>query len=163
MGLIQAISTRYKQFVLGNKKGVCNDSINRIMHQKRNAVKSMCKTKLERNRQFPEKDLLKITALLETEMTRDTFPNYFILAETATTSNKLREFQYKILYSILTTNSTLKDWDIGKDDKCAFCQVKPETIKHLLLQCNYSRITWDQVLKLTKLDLVSLFNFLTLK
>ena len=60
------------------------------MQQKEKVVKLIYETKLKRNKQFPEKAFLKIKALLETEMTRDTFLNYFNLAETATTSNKLR-------------------------------------------------------------------------
>ena len=150
MGLIQAIPKKYKQIVLENKKGICNDNIDRIMQQKEKVVKLIYKTKLERNKQFPEKAFLKIKALLETEMTRDTFLNYFNLAETATTSNKLREFQYRILHSILTTNTTLKAWNIRNDDKCTFCQAEAETIKHLLLQCNHSRIIWDHVQEFTQ-------------
>ena len=34
IGLIQAIPKRYKQILLENKKGVCNDDIERIMQQK---------------------------------------------------------------------------------------------------------------------------------
>ena len=83
-------------------------------------------------------------------MTRDTFLNYFNLAETATTSNKLREFQYRILHSILTTNTTLKAWNIRNDDKCTFCQAEPDTIKHLLHQCNHSRIIWEHVQEFTQ-------------
>ena len=48
----------------------------------------MYETKLERNKQFLEKAFLTIKALLETEMTGDTFLNYFNLAEAATTSKK---------------------------------------------------------------------------
>ena len=83
-------------------------------------------------------------------MTRDTFLNYFKLAETATTSNKLREFLYRILHSVLTTNTTLKAWSIRNDDKCTFCQAETGNIKHVLLQCNYSRIIWDHVQEFTQ-------------
>ena len=147
MGLIQAIPKRYKHILLGNKKGVCNDNIDRIMQQKEKVVKLIYETKLERNKQFPEKAFLKIKASLETERTRDTFLNYYNLAETATTSNTLREFQYRILHSILTTNTTLKAWSKRNDNKCTFCQAEPETIKHL---CNYSRIIWDHVQEYTQ-------------
>ena len=89
MGLIQTIPTRYKQILL-EKNGVCNDNIDRIMQQKEKVIKLIYETKLERNKQFPEKAFLKIKALLETEMARVTFLNYFNLAKTDTTPNKLR-------------------------------------------------------------------------
>ena len=59
MGLIQAIPKRYKQIVLENKKGVCNDNIDRIIQQKENVVKLIYETKLERNKQFPKKAFSK--------------------------------------------------------------------------------------------------------
>ena len=160
MGLIQAIPKRYKQIVLENKKGVCNDNIDRIMQQKEKVVKLIYETKLERNKQFPEKAFLKIKALLETEMTRDTFLNYFNLAETATTSNKLREFQYRILHSILTTNSTLKAWNI-RNVPFARRNLRPLNIYYFSVITAESYGTMYR--NLHKIDLASLFNSLILK
>ena len=53
MGLIQAIPKRYKQIVLENKKGVCNDNIDRIMQQKEKVVKLIYETKLESSLRKP--------------------------------------------------------------------------------------------------------------
>ena len=82
------------------------------------------------------------------EISKELFLHYFTIAEAATTYNKLREFQYRILHSIITTNITLKSWNIIDNDKCTFCQMEPDNLKHLLLHCNYSKIIWDHVKQL---------------
>ena len=73
----------------------------------------MYKTKLERNKQFPEKAFLKIKALLETEMTGDTFLNYFNLAEAATTSKKIE----RVSISNFTLNINNKHHTKGLEHK----------------------------------------------
>ena len=54
----------------------------------------------------------------------------------------VRAFQYKVLNSILFTNT--KPFKIGfvTDDKCSFCKSQSETLSHLLFDCIKTRSFW---------------------
>ena len=118
------------------------------MQRKGKVAKLIYKTKIERNKYFPEKAHLKIKTIFGIEISKELFLHYFTIAEAATTYNKLREFQYRILQSIVTTNITLKSWNIIENDRCTFCQMEPDNLKHLLFHCNYCKIIWDHVKQL---------------
>ena len=51
-------------------------------------------------------------------------------------------FQYKVLNSILYTNTKLHKIGYITDDKCTFCKSEPETLLHLLFNCVYSKLFW---------------------
>ena len=126
-------------------------NIEQIVEHKERVVKYIYDKKIECKKYFPEKAYQKIRTLFESEISKENFLNYFNVAYEATTANKLREFQYRILQSILTTNITLKAWKMN-DDKCTFCKREPETMKHLLLQCKYSKIICDHIKEFTQLN-----------
>ena len=149
MGLIRAIPTKYKDIFAKNiKYETQKKNIENIVQRKENVLKLIYETKIERNKHFPEKASQKIKTMFGIEISKELFLHYFTIAEAATTYNTLREFQYRILHSIVTMNITLKSWNIIDDDKCTFCQMEPENLKHLLLHCNYSKIIWDLVKQL---------------
>ena len=149
MGLIRAIPTKYKDIFAKNiKYEIQKKNIENIVQRKENVLKLIIETKIERNKHFPEKAYQKIKTMFGIEISKELFLHYFTIAEAATTYNTLREFQYRILHSIVTMNITLKSWNIIDDDKCTFCQMEPENLKHLLLHCNYSKIIWDLVKQL---------------
>ena len=54
---------------------------------------------------------------------------------------KLKEFNYKLLYGILSCNKNLKKWKIKDSDVCDVCD-QIQTIEHLLLVCNYVKPLW---------------------
>ena len=152
MGLIQAIPTKYrypcKKYNNENKQWNTKEKYRKIVQRKEKVVKLIYETKIERNKHFLEKAHQKIKTAFGIEISKELFLHYFTIAEAATASNKLREFQYRILHSIVTTNITLKSWNIIDNDKCTFCQMEPENLKRLLLHCNYSKIIWDHVKQL---------------
>ena len=83
----------------------------------------------------------------ETELN---FPNShddyscFSLIYDCTEDNKLREFQFKILYRILNTNSFLFRIKLRNDSNCSFCKRHPETIKHLFTECEITKIIFNE-------------------
>ena len=62
-----------------------------------------------------------------------------------TKSTKLRDFQYRVLHSTLVTNDKLSMWGIINDESCSFCHNAPETIIHLLIECETSKKLWSEV------------------
>ena len=52
--------------------------------------------------------------------------------------------KYKILNSILYTNSKLYKIGYTADDKCSFCESEPETLPHFFFHCVYSQLFWKQ-------------------
>ena len=66
---------------------------------------------------------------------------------------KTRDFQYRLIHRILWTNEFLKKIRILSTDKCTFCRVETETMKHLFVDCALSDMIWDQVEKYISLKL----------
>ena len=67
----------------------------------------------------------------------------------STNSVKLRDFQYRILNRILTTNlSRSKYSEISPN--CTFCQDNCETIRHLMFECKESSQLWQALRKWLK-------------
>ena len=56
-----------------------------------------------------------------------------------------RDFQSRILNSILVTNDKLPRWGIITDESCLFCHSSPESIMHLLRECEISKRLWSDV------------------
>ena len=48
----------------------------------------------------------------------------------------IKAFQYKVLNSILFTNTKLFEIGYISEDKCSFCKLEPETPHHLLFHCS---------------------------
>ena len=56
-----------------------------------------------------------------------------------------RDFQSRILNSILVRNDKLSRWGIMTDESCSFCHSTPESIMHLLRECEISKRLWSDV------------------
>ena len=74
----------------------------------------------------------------------------------------VKAFQYKVLNSILYTNTKLCKIGFITDDKCSFCKSEPETLKHLLFDCVYSKLFWKD-LEFYYYSLSKEFVYLSLK
>ena len=59
--------------------------------------------------------------------------------------SKLRNFQYKYLMRIVTTNKLLLKYKLKNSNLCEFCNMNIETIKHLFLgvRTNTTFLEWD--------------------
>ena len=56
--------------------------------------------------------------------------------------NKLREFNYKLMFNILPCNLNLKRWKVTDSDICDVCN-NVQTAKHLLFDCSYVKPLWE--------------------
>lgn len=66
----------------------------------------------------------------------------FILPHTISFEPYVRAFQYKVLNSILFTNTKLFKIGFVTEDKCSFCKSQLETLSHLLFDCIKTRSFW---------------------
>jgi hypothetical protein len=72
---------------------------------------------------------------------------------------KLAEFNYKTLHMILPCNDNLRKW--GKHDSglCDICNI-PETIFHLLYNCDHAQLIWAHVAQATIMNINKLDIFI---
>ncbi len=62
-----------------------------------------------------------------------------------TLSTKLRSFYYTLLVQATITNVKPLKWNMVDTDKCTFCNVEIETVKHLFWDCPTAKHLWNQV------------------
>ena len=72
------------------------------------------------------------------------------LPRSATLDFKTREFQYKCLNRIVFTNKVLYKMGIVDSPMCNFCGKSEESLEHLFLCCEISKIFWLLVTKWLK-------------
>ena len=72
----------------------------------------------------------------------DQLKQIFILPHKVTLEPYVRAFQYKVLNSILYTNSKLYKIGYSQHDKCTFCKSYPEKLNHFLYSCPCSKAFW---------------------
>ena len=66
-----------------------------------------------------------------------------------------RQFQYKIIHNYLPTNSLLFNYKLTDSNRCTFCFIHKETIKHLFCECSYSVTFYKEIRQyLEKYDVV---------
>ena len=75
------------------------------------------------------------------------FRRMFIDVYRVTNVPKYRSFQYRLLQRALVTNVELKKWGIVESDRCTFCELERETLKHLLFECKYVQSLWTQLVE----------------
>ena len=63
-----------------------------------------------------------------------------------TKDNKLRQFLFKILHSIIVTKRELKTFNITGDDQCNLCS-KTDSILHTFLECDETISVYSNTLK----------------
>ena len=78
----------------------------------------------------------------EFNLSLDQLNQLFILPHKVTLEPYVRAFQYKLLNSILYTNSKLYKIGYSQHDLCTFCKSYPEELNHLLYSCSYSKAFW---------------------
>ena len=64
-----------------------------------------------------------------------------------TPSTKLHYFQFRVLSKKLTTNYVRSKWDRNVSPLCHFCERQPETIIHLLWECEIVNAFWQKILR----------------
>ena len=92
-----------------------------------------------RKAQFPNNSrLLKH----DFNLTDDQSKKVFILPLNIAFQPYIKAFQYKILNSILYTNTKLYKIGYTVGDKCSFCESEPETLSHFFFYCVHSQLFW---------------------
>ena len=91
--------------------------------------------------EFPNKSK---TLKNEFNLTDAQLEQLFILPHTVAFEPHLKAFQYKILNSILYTNTKLYKLGFISDDRCSFCKLEPETMSHLFFHCRHSFLFWKK-------------------
>ena len=75
-------------------------------------------------------------------LNEDQLRKVFLLPHMVCSEAYVKAFQYKVLNSILYTNTKLHKIGYITDDKCTSCKSEPETLLHLLFNCVYSKLFW---------------------
>ena len=74
----------------------------------------------------------------------DSLQKVFILPHNVALEPYVKAFQYKILNSILYTNTKLYKIGFSICNECTFCQSDLETLHHLLYSCPHSKTFWNE-------------------
>ena len=68
----------------------------------------------------------------------------FILPHSFVLESYVKGFQFKVINSILYTNSILYKIGFKTDHLCSFCKAESETVYHLLYHCPFVRTFWNE-------------------
>ena len=67
------------------------------------------------------------------------------LAMSCTIDNRLKNFQYKLLHRIISTNTFLLKIRKASSSLCGFCLCNPETLEHLFWECQEIQSFWADI------------------
>ena len=75
----------------------------------------------------------------------DNLKQIFIkLSHSIVVESYVKAFQYKVINSILYTNTKLFKIGLKTNDLCIFCDNKPESLTHLFYHCSRSKQFWSE-------------------
>ena len=74
----------------------------------------------------------------------DQLREIFTLPLSVVLESYVKGFRFKVINSILYTNSKLYEIGFKTDDLCSFCKAESETRYHLLYQCSFVRQSWNE-------------------
>ena len=75
------------------------------------------------------------------------WPEIYSLPHRVTSDTKMREFQFKLLNKYLVTNVFLYKIGVVSSPVCSFCGKENESLEHILINCNYTKEFWAEVIK----------------
>ena len=78
----------------------------------------------------------------------DQLRQIFSLPHSVVLESYVKGFQFKVLNSILYTNSKLHKIGFKTDDPCSFCKAEPETLHHHFLSMLLCQMVLERVLRL---------------
>ena len=115
-----------------------NDKVFNVLKKKSKDYYSLL---LSKKAQFPSGGL---TLKHEFDLTGDELQKAYILSHSVCCEPYIRAFQYKVLNSILFTNTKLYKIGFATDDNCSLCKSYPETLSHFFFDCLYSHTFWKE-------------------
>jgi hypothetical protein len=86
----------------------------------------------------------------------------FEVLHQCTIDRKLRNFQFKLLYKILPTNSLLEKMHVKPNDRCNFCKEEKDSLLHIYWECKSLEFFWTNVNDLLEILLKEDFTDLSL-
>ena len=98
---------------------------------------------LNKNQDTPNAEKKLVNELLLPENL--TWCQVYLIPHQITTDTNLRWFQYRLINRILATNTFLCKIGIKQNNKCAFCKIDPETLKHIFLECDIVQVFWHEL------------------
>ena len=75
------------------------------------------------------------------------WPEIYSLPHRVTSDTKMPEFQFKLLNKYLVTNVFLYKIGVVSSPVCSFCGKENESLEHILINCNYTKEFWAEVIK----------------
>ena len=75
-------------------------------------------------------------------LSQDQLKKIFRLPHKVSFEPYIKAFQFKVLNSILFTNTKLCKIGYISDDNCSFCKSEPETLYHVLFYCSHVQRFW---------------------
>ena len=74
----------------------------------------------------------------------DNLKQIFKLPHSIVVESYVKAFQYKVINSILYTNTKLYKIGFRTNDLCTFCDNQPESLTHLFYYCSRSKQFWSE-------------------
>ena len=84
---------------------------------------------------------LDLKSSLTNDDLADLLPTFFKLVK----ASKLRNFQFRLINRILTTNTLRNKWNKQISPLCYYCKIAKETVLHLLVECPYVANCWKNL------------------
>ena len=144
ISLLHAIPRNWKQRMKESKKKLSNimtEKIQKLKHIKKPSrifYQELLKDCITEPTVSQEKWL----NILNTNIDKNEWSNYYTLPFSCSKVMKLRFFQMKILHRTLPLNKWLYRCKLSATPNCSFCKISVETIEHLLFECNTSKNIW---------------------
>ena len=77
------------------------------------------------------------------DLTENEYKESFDILYRCTKSNKLRDFQFRLLHMAIITNKELIIFGLQVSETCTFCRNSREDTYHLILHCPVSQKVWS--------------------
>ena len=167
-GQIKSLSELKTQFNIDENFLLYNTIIVNIPKEWKNALKNECSNVTNQETCSPIKEIIEKAkngsrlfydclasnkeqpsghVKWERKFINSTLPwnKYHELNKNVIPDTRTRSFQYKIYHHILPTNTMLQKIGLKNSDQCTFCRNAKETIEHIIVNCSFSELFWDDL------------------
>ena len=97
-----------------------------------------------------------LSKLLIEDINNDDLKNWILRIKFISICEKLHSFLYHLLLGGLITNIHLERYGLKETNDCSFCELKKETLTHLLWQCQLVQDLWVKIEKIYCIKLILL-------
>ena len=149
LGILHAIPRTWKHKI--QNRHLPSNTASSIMtkFQELNNTKKTCRfvynKLIQKIIETPDRIIQQWKVNLHGNITDEDIYEAFSHLYTITSSTKYQTFQFRLLHRILVTNEDLYQWKLKQTDICTFCEEEIETISHLLLECEVTKLFWNNI------------------